>query len=192
MIIGLASGQTWNIAAINWDQKKGCLCNTVPAQEHGETSNDLFWERSASLWHFGTLIFWLLLWFRTFEFWWHHHKCLSWGMFLEFLTLILRFNLFLCVFAETGISRVLEWGAGYYNGDIKTRKTLQLQPLELSVDQMGLERSEQLRRLYESLSAGDSNQQSKRPSASLSPEDLTDTEWYYLVCMSFTFNPGQG
>eukprot|EP00268_Persea_americana_P027812 TRINITY_DN27089_c0_g1_i4.p1 TRINITY_DN27089_c0_g1~~TRINITY_DN27089_c0_g1_i4.p1 ORF type:complete len:602 (+),score=135.35 TRINITY_DN27089_c0_g1_i4:441-2246(+) len=57
---------------------------------------------------------------------------------------------------------------------------------------MGLERSEQLRRLYESLSAGDSNQQSKRPSASLSPEDLTDTEWYYLVCMSFTFNPGQG
>ncbi|XP_061358736.1 transcription factor EGL1-like [Gastrolobium bilobum] len=25
-----------------------------------------------------------------------------------------------------------------------------------------------------------------------SPEDLTDTEWYYLVCMSFVFNIGQG
>lgn len=85
---------------------------------------------------------------------------------------------------------VLEWGDGYYNGDIKTRKTVQ--PLELNVDQMGLQRSEQLRALYESLSAGDSNQQAKRPSASLTPEDLTDTEWYYLVCMSFTFNPGQG
>ncbi|CAL9209398.1 unnamed protein product, partial [Musa hybrid cultivar] len=57
---------------------------------------------------------------------------------------------------------------------------------------MGLQRSEQLRELYESLSAGDSNQQMRRPCASLSPEDLTHTEWYYLVCMSFTFTPGQG
>ncbi|KAG1355059.1 transcription factor GLABRA 3 [Cocos nucifera] len=85
---------------------------------------------------------------------------------------------------------VLAWSDGYYNGDIKTRKTTQ--PTEFKADQMGLNRSEQLRELYESLSAGDSNQQSKRPFASLSPEDLTDTEWYYLVCMSFTFSPGQG
>nr|QTO65819.1 GLABRA3-like protein [Aristolochia clematitis] len=85
---------------------------------------------------------------------------------------------------------VLEWSDGYYNGDIKTRKTVQ--PMEINADQMGLQRSEQLRELYQSLTAGDSNQQTKRPSAALSPEDLTDAEWYYLVCMSFTFNPGQG
>ncbi|XP_010241899.1 PREDICTED: transcription factor GLABRA 3-like isoform X2 [Nelumbo nucifera] len=70
---------------------------------------------------------------------------------------------------------VLEWGDGYYNGNIKTRKTIQ--HMELNADQMGLRRSEQLRELYESLSAGDTIQQARRPSASLSPEDLTDAEW---------------
>ncbi|MBA0680628.1 hypothetical protein Goari_012317 [Gossypium aridum] len=85
---------------------------------------------------------------------------------------------------------VLEWGEGYYNGDIKTRKTVQA--VELNTDQLSLQRSEQLRQLYESLSAGESIPQAKRPSAALSPEDLTDTEWYYLVCMSFVFNIGQG
>ncbi|KAA3468937.1 basic helix-loop-helix protein 062A [Gossypium australe] len=85
---------------------------------------------------------------------------------------------------------VLEWGDGYYNGDIKTRKTVQA--VELNTDQLSLQRSEQLRQLYESLSAGESSPQAKRPSAALSPEDLTDTEWYYLVCMSFVFNIGQG
>lgn len=84
----------------------------------------------------------------------------------------------------------LEWGDGYYNGEIKTMKTVQ--PMELSVDEMGLQRSEQLRELYKSLSMGDSVQQVKRPCAALSPEDLTATEWYYLVCMSFTFKPSQG
>nr|QDL88410.1 transcription factor EGL1-like isoform X1 [Cymbidium ensifolium] len=82
----------------------------------------------------------------------------------------------------------LEWSDGYYNGDIKTRKTTQ--QTECKADEMGLQRSEQLRELYESLCTGDCNQQN-RPSASLSPEDLTDAEWYYLVCMSFTFNFGQ-
>ncbi|XWS49952.1 hypothetical protein CRYUN_Cryun12cG0046700 [Craigia yunnanensis] len=85
---------------------------------------------------------------------------------------------------------VLEWGDGYYNGDIKTRKTVQA--VEFNADQLGLQRSEQLRELYECLSAGDSIPQARRPSAALSPEDLTDTEWYYLVCMSFVFNIGQG
>lgn len=85
---------------------------------------------------------------------------------------------------------VLAWSDGYYNGDIKTRKTTQ--PVEFKADQIALQRSEQLRELYESLLAGDNEQQSTRPSASLSPEDLTGTEWYYLVCMSFTFSPGQG
>ncbi|GMI76336.1 GLABRA 3, GLABROUS 3 [Hibiscus trionum] len=86
---------------------------------------------------------------------------------------------------------VLEWGDGYYNGDIKTRKTIQA--VELNADQLGLQRSEQLRQLYESLSATQSNPQARKPSAAaLSPEDLTDTEWYYLVCMSFVFNIDQG
>ncbi|PKI39988.1 hypothetical protein CRG98_039651 [Punica granatum] len=86
---------------------------------------------------------------------------------------------------------VLQWGDGFYNGDIKTRKTVQ--EGELISDKFGLQRSEQLRQLYIALQEGESeNQQSKRPSASLSPEDLTDEEWYYLVCMSFVFNPGEG
>ncbi|KAK1266412.1 Transcription factor EGL1 [Acorus gramineus] len=84
----------------------------------------------------------------------------------------------------------LQWMDGYYNGDIKTRKTIQ--NVELNNDQMALQRSEQLRDLFLSLQAGENNQQARRPSASLSPEDLTDSEWYYLVCMSFQFDPGQG
>ncbi|KAK1314119.1 Transcription factor GLABRA 3 [Acorus calamus] len=84
----------------------------------------------------------------------------------------------------------LQWMDGYYNGDIKTRKTIQ--NVELNNDQMTLQRSEQLRDLFLSLQAGENNQQARRPSASLSPEDLTDSEWYYLVCMSFQFDPGQG
>ncbi|KAL3635568.1 endoglucanase 3 [Castilleja foliolosa] len=87
-------------------------------------------------------------------------------------------------------SGVLEWGDGYYNGDIKTRKTVQ--SAELNADQMGLQRSDQLRELYESLSLGEMNPQAKRPTAALSPEDLTDAEWYFLVCMSFVFNIDQG
>ncbi|XWS35786.1 hypothetical protein CRYUN_Cryun20dG0025800 [Craigia yunnanensis] len=83
---------------------------------------------------------------------------------------------------------VLQWGDGYYNGDIKTRKTVQA--VELKADKIGLQRSEQLRQLYESLLEGETDQ-TKRPSAALSPEDLSDAEWYYLVCMSFVFNPGQ-
>nr|QLI42587.1 GL3c [Camellia sinensis] len=84
---------------------------------------------------------------------------------------------------------VLEWGDGYYNGDIKTRRTVQA--LEFNADRMGLLRSDQLRELYESLAADENWPQARRPSAALSPEDLTDTEWYYLVCMSFMFNIGQ-
>ncbi|XP_011080947.1 transcription factor EGL1 isoform X1 [Sesamum indicum] len=85
---------------------------------------------------------------------------------------------------------VLEWGDGYYNGDIKTRKTVQA--AEVNADQLGLQRSDQLRELYESLSLGETSPQAKRPTAALSPEDLTDAEWYFLVCMSFVFNVDQG
>ncbi|ANM71157.1 Helix-loop-helix DNA-binding domain superfamily [Arabidopsis thaliana x Arabidopsis arenosa] len=96
-------------------------------------------------------------------------------------------------------SGVLEWGDGYYNGDIKTRKTIQAS--EIKADQLGLRRSEQLSELYESLSVAESSssgvaagsQVTRRASAAaLSPEDLADTEWYYLVCMSFVFNIGEG
>ncbi|KAF5464263.1 hypothetical protein F2P56_014353 [Juglans regia] len=85
---------------------------------------------------------------------------------------------------------VLEWADGYYNGDIKTRKTVQA--MELKADKIGLQRSQQLRELFQSLLEGETEQAAKRPSAALSPEDLTDAEWYYLVCMSFVFSPGQG
>ncbi|XXG85142.1 hypothetical protein AAC387_Pa11g0283 [Persea americana] len=82
---------------------------------------------------------------------------------------------------------MLVWGDGYYNGDIKTTKTVQ----SIELNDMDLQRSKQLRELYKFLSAGNTIQQEKW-SAALSPEDLTDIEWYYLVCMSFTFKHGQG
>ncbi|XP_019195788.1 PREDICTED: transcription factor EGL1-like [Ipomoea nil] len=85
---------------------------------------------------------------------------------------------------------VLEWGDGYYNGDIKTRKTVQA--TEISPDLLGLQRTEHLRELYDSLLAAEANTLAKIHPTALSPEDLTDTEWYFLVCMSFVFNVGQG
>lgn len=89
------------------------------------------------------------------------------------------------------MNRVLEWRDGYYNGDIKTRKTVQTMETK-AADKIGLQRSEQLRELYKFLLVGEADPQiTKRPSASLSPEDLSDSEWYYLVCMSFLFYPNQ-
>ncbi|KAH9316168.1 hypothetical protein KI387_024795, partial [Taxus chinensis] len=85
---------------------------------------------------------------------------------------------------------LLEWADGFYNGAIKTRKTVQ--PMELSNEELCAQRSLQLRELFESLSAGESNQPARRPCAALSPEDLTESEWFYLMCMSFTFAPGVG
>ncbi|KAL5096977.1 hypothetical protein RYX36_001304, partial [Vicia faba] len=77
-----------------------------------------------------------------------------------------------------------------YNGAIKTRKTVQ--PMEVSAEEASLQRSQQLRELYESLSAGETNPPTRRPCASLSPEDLTESEWFYLMCVSFSFPPGVG
>uniref|UniRef100_A0A0S3J3I7 BHLH transcription factor 2 n=1 Tax=Chrysanthemum morifolium TaxID=41568 RepID=A0A0S3J3I7_CHRMO len=92
---------------------------------------------------------------------------------------------------------VLVWGDGYYNGSIKTRKTVQ--SIEVSTEEAALSRSDQLRELYDSLVAGDhlvtENQQAatiRRPSMALSPEDLTESEWFYLMCVSFSFLPGAG
>ncbi|XP_042379222.1 truncated basic helix-loop-helix protein A-like [Zingiber officinale] len=85
---------------------------------------------------------------------------------------------------------VLVWGDGYYNGGIKTRKTVQ--PVEVSTEEAALQRSQQLRELYESLSTGEANLPARRPCAALSPEDLTEAEWFYLMCISFSFPPAVG
>ncbi|CAL9749655.1 unnamed protein product [Musa acuminata subsp. burmannicoides] len=85
---------------------------------------------------------------------------------------------------------ILVWGDGYYNGSIKTRKTVQ--PVEVSTEEASLQRSQQLRELYESLSSGEANLPARRPCAALSPEDLTEAEWFYLMCISFSFPPGVG
>ncbi|KAK7292672.1 hypothetical protein RJT34_15523 [Clitoria ternatea] len=92
---------------------------------------------------------------------------------------------------STTQQRVLEWRDGYYNGDIKTRKTVQRMDLEMEADKIGLQRSEQLRELYKFLLACESDPQTKRSLAALAPEDLSDLEWYYLVCMSFVLNYNQ-
>ncbi|XBI93965.1 hypothetical protein VPH35_030710 [Triticum aestivum] len=85
---------------------------------------------------------------------------------------------------------VLTWKDGFYNGEIKTRKVTS--SADLSADQLVLQRSEQLRELYESLLSGQCDHRARRPAAALSPEDLGDAEWYYTVCMSYAFRPGQG
>ncbi|KAF3773746.1 basic helix-loop-helix protein A [Nymphaea thermarum] len=72
---------------------------------------------------------------------------------------------------------VLLWCDGHYNGATKTRKTVQ--PMEVSTEE-ACSRSQQLRELYHSLNAA------------LSPEDLTESEWFYLMCISFSFSPGVG
>ncbi|KAI3676503.1 hypothetical protein L1987_86113 [Smallanthus sonchifolius] len=92
--------------------------------------------------------------------------------------------------------RVLVWGDGYYNGAIKTRKTVQ--PVEVSTEEAALCRSEQLRELYDSLASGEHQVTENQPvtvrrsSVALSPEDLTESEWFYLMCVSFSFPPGVG
>ncbi|KAJ8438635.1 hypothetical protein Cgig2_016381 [Carnegiea gigantea] len=92
--------------------------------------------------------------------------------------------------ARVGLALI--WVDGYYNGDIKTRKTLQ--PTGASAEEdSGVQRSQQLKELYYSLLAGESNQPpARRPYVALSAEDLTDLEWFYVLCISFSFPPGVG
>jgi bHLH-MYC and R2R3-MYB transcription factors N-terminal len=87
---------------------------------------------------------------------------------------------------------LLVWADGYYNGAIKTRKTVQ--PTEVSTEEAALQRSKQLRELYDSLTIGEagSHTAQHRPCAALSPEDLTESEWFYLMCISYSFPPGIG
>ncbi|KAF8702434.1 hypothetical protein HU200_032810 [Digitaria exilis] len=82
------------------------------------------------------------------------------------------------------------WTNGFYNDEVKTRKIAN--STELTANQLVMQRSEQLRELYEALLSGECDRRMARPIASLSPEDLGDTEWYYVLCMTYTFQPGQG
>jgi hypothetical protein len=86
--------------------------------------------------------------------------------------------------------RFLTWKDGFYNGEIKTRKITN--STDLTDDQLVLERSQQLREVYKSLLSGEYDNRARRPTGSLSPEDLSDAEWYYTVCMTYAFRPGQG
>ncbi|XP_006653664.2 anthocyanin regulatory R-S protein-like isoform X2 [Oryza brachyantha] len=85
---------------------------------------------------------------------------------------------------------VLAWKDGFYNGEVKTRKISNSE--ELTAEQVILQRSEQLRELYCSLLSGECDHRARRPMAALSPEDLGDAEWYYVICMTYIFRPGQG
>ncbi|KAL6839032.1 hypothetical protein ACP4OV_031086 [Aristida adscensionis] len=102
----------------------------------------------------------------------------------------------------------LVWAEGHYNGAIKTRKTVQPGGDDGGAGGAGEEaaaarhRSRQLRELYDSLAgeaaggggggAGGATAAARRPSAALAPEDLTETEWFYLMCASYCFPPGLG
>ncbi|KAJ1272241.1 hypothetical protein BS78_06G187200 [Paspalum vaginatum] len=85
---------------------------------------------------------------------------------------------------------VLLWTDGFYNGEVKTRKISNT--AELTAEQLVMQRSEQLRELYEVLQSGECDRRAARPVTSLSPEDLGDTEWYYVVSMTYAFRPSQG
>lgn len=60
-------------------------------------------------------------------------------------------------------------------------------------EEMHEKRTLQLRELFESLSArGSSSLPTRQKYSLLSPEDLTDTEWFYLTCMSYDFRHSVG
>ena len=116
----------------------------------------------------------------------------------------------------------LVWAEGHYNGAIRTRKTTVHQPGGEGADEeeettagagagrAALRRSRQLKELYDSLAGeaadggqgaggsrdgGGAQQQvvpHRRPTAALAPEDLTETEWFYLMCASYCFPPAVG
>ncbi|CAH2069149.1 unnamed protein product [Thlaspi arvense] len=100
-------------------------------------------------------------------------------------------------------SGVLEWGEGCYNGDMKKRK----KKYEAHY-RNGLQRSKQLRKLYLCMLEGDStttistthdvddhsddgDHNCNGKNMMLSPDDISDEEWYYLVSMSYVFSPSQ-
>ncbi|XP_073361031.1 uncharacterized protein [Aegilops tauschii subsp. strangulata] len=104
----------------------------------------------------------------------------------------------------------LVWVEGHYNSAIKTRKTVQPAVAQAQAPAAAAEaadqaRSRQLRELFDSLAreaaAGGGTgfrdvhgcaQEARRPSAALAPEDLTETEWFYLMSASYSFPSGVG
>ncbi|MED6135352.1 hypothetical protein PIB30_045681 [Stylosanthes scabra] len=100
--------------------------------------------------------------------------------------------------------RVLKWSDGFYNGEIKVRRTVEAMDSSSSSEEeeASLQRTNQLRDLYYDLLLSDGSGQgdivaneppaTPRPWAALSPEDLSESEWYYLMCVSFSFPPGVG
>lgn len=89
---------------------------------------------------------------------------------------------------------ILVWSNGFFNGDFKPKEIGQgIEQLHLEEEDMHEKRSLQLRELFQSLSARGSNSLPTRQHYSLlSPEDLTDTEWFYLTCMSYDFQHSVG
>lgn len=96
------------------------------------------------------------------------------------------------------VIRVLEWGEGHYNGEIKRRTKKSYE----TDSKYGLHRSKQLRNLYMCMLEGntshghgeghiDGDVDNTSGNVMLSPDDLSDEEWYYLVCMSYVFSPAQ-
>uniref|UniRef100_A0A0D9WWT1 BHLH domain-containing protein n=1 Tax=Leersia perrieri TaxID=77586 RepID=A0A0D9WWT1_9ORYZ len=97
----------------------------------------------------------------------------------------------------------LVWAEGHYNGAVKTRKTTVMPSPEEDGGGGGehaaaRHRSRQLRELYDWLAAAGettataSGGGGRRPSAALSPEDLTETEWFFLMSASYCFPSGVG
>nr|ADE77258.1 unknown [Picea sitchensis] len=89
---------------------------------------------------------------------------------------------------------ILVWNNGFFNGDFKTNEIGQGMEEELHLqEEMHEKRTLQLRELFESLSArGSSSLPTRQQYSLLSPEDLTDTEWFYLTCMSYDFRHSVG
>eukprot|EP01018_Ginkgo_biloba_P032331 Gb_32249 [translate_table: standard] len=84
---------------------------------------------------------------------------------------------------------LLVWSDGFYNGGVKRSDTVQ-DSMEMTPEELCVERTVQLRELFESLSGKGRNP--RQLCAALSPGDLTDTEWFYLISMSYQFQTAVG
>jgi len=88
----------------------------------------------------------------------------------------------------------LVWNNGFFNGDFKTKEIGEGMEEQLHQrEEMHEKRTLQLRELFQSLSArGSSSLPTRQQYSLLSPEDLTDTEWFYLTSMSYDFRHSVG
>ncbi|CAN6213523.1 unnamed protein product [Urochloa humidicola] len=103
----------------------------------------------------------------------------------------------------------LVWAEGHYNGAIRTRKVVTTTAVggggggEEEEAAAGRSRSRQLRELYDSMAGEEEGggahgggavvgRRTTGGAAALAPEDLTETEWFYLMCASYCFPPGAG